>query len=104
MDSFETSFEVDETNQHTRYRIINRLGEGVHGIVLKAIDLTTNQLVAIKKIPLKTKHGAISLNAIREIKILQHSDCINVSYAIKYFMRILLIRKYNFEFIFLLFF
>lgn len=75
----ELKFEMSESSHQNRYEIINRLGEGVHGIVLKAIDLSNNQLVAIKKIPLKTKYGAVSLNAIREIKILQHSDCENVS-------------------------
>lgn len=68
-----------EESHQNRYNIIGRLGEGVHGVVLKAIDLTNNQFVAIKKIPLKTKYGGISPYAVREIKILQHSDCENVS-------------------------
>lgn len=61
-----------------RYKVIGKIGEGVHGIVLKAIDQTTNKHVAIKKILLRTKHGEISPNAIREIKILQHCDHPNV--------------------------
>lgn len=62
-----------------RYKLTGKLGEGVHGVVLKAIDLTLNKEVAIKKVSLKTKHGDISLSIIREIKVLQNCDCKYVS-------------------------
>lgn len=63
-----------------RYKIVGKIGEGVHGIVLKAIDLSdNNREMAIKKISLQTKYGDISPNAIREIKVLQNCDHKNVS-------------------------
>lgn len=68
-----------------RYKLTEKLGEGVHGIVLKAIDLTSNKDVAIKKVSLRTKHGDISLSTIREIKVLQNCDCTYVSRAIGHF-------------------
>lgn len=41
-----------------RYKILNKIGEGVHGVVLKAIDtLDGNKAVAIKKVSLRTKLG-----------------------------------------------
>lgn len=41
-----------------RYKILNKIGEGVHGVVLKAIDtLDNNKAVAIKKVALRTKLG-----------------------------------------------
>lgn len=55
-----------------RYKILHKIGEGVHGIVLKAEDLVTKQIVAIKKVSLRNKHGELSLSTIREIKALQH--------------------------------
>ncbi|XP_055384946.1 cyclin-dependent kinase 20 isoform X2 [Condylostylus longicornis] len=58
-----------------RYKMIGKIGEGVHGYVIKAIDLNTNKEVAIKKVPLRNKHGNISLTTVREIKVLQHSSC-----------------------------
>lgn len=43
-----------------RYKILQKIGEGVHGVVLKAIDTTEgNKVVAIKKVPLRTKFGGI---------------------------------------------
>lgn len=66
-----------------RYKYLQKLGEGVHGMVLKAHDLTTGKDVAIKKVSLRTKHGEISLSTVREIKALQHCDCKNVSIIIK---------------------
>lgn len=68
----------NDDNKQNRYQLLNRIGEGVHGVVIKAIDLRNNQIVAIKKIPLKTKYGGISPYTLREIKILQHCDCENV--------------------------
>lgn len=62
----------------SRYKLIKRIGEGVHGIVIRAIDLTTNRDVAIKKISLRTRHGDLSINAIREIKVLQYCEHKNV--------------------------
>lgn len=62
-----------------RYKLTEKIGEGVHGIVLRAIDLITGQDVAIKKISLRNKYGEIALTAIREIKTLQNCDHKNVS-------------------------
>lgn len=62
-----------------RYKYLQKIGEGVHGMVLKAQDLSTGKIVAIKKVSLRTKHGDISLSTIREIKALQHCNCKYVS-------------------------
>lgn len=58
-----------------RYKIVQKIGEGVHGLVLKAHDMSTNRDVAIKKVALRTKYQEISFSAIREIKVLQLCDC-----------------------------
>ena len=57
----------------SRYKILEKIGEGVHGCVFKALDLLHNRTVAIKKVALKNKFGNISLNTLREIKTLQLS-------------------------------
>lgn len=47
-------------NEYTpdKYKILQKIGEGVHGVVLKAIDTTqNNKFVAIKKVALRTKFG-----------------------------------------------
>lgn len=62
-----------------RYKVLQKIGEGVHGIVLKAQDLSNNRIVAIKKLPLRTKHGETSLSTIREVKSLQFCSCSYVS-------------------------
>lgn len=62
-----------------RYQMLGRIGEGVHGVVVKARDLSNDdKIVAIKKLTLRTKHGWIAPCAIREIKVLQNSQCENV--------------------------
>ncbi|XP_067632721.1 cyclin-dependent kinase 20 [Eurosta solidaginis] len=62
----------------SRYKIIDKIGEGVHGYVFKAIDLQRQKPVAIKKLALKNKFGNISLNTLREIKTLQFSHSENI--------------------------
>lgn len=62
-----------------RYKYLQKIGEGIHGMVLKAHDLTTDRMVAIKKVSLRTKYGDISLSTVREVKALQHCDCKYVS-------------------------
>lgn len=43
-----------------RYKILQKIGEGVHGVMLKAIDTAeNNKVVAIKKVPLRTKFGGL---------------------------------------------
>uniref|UniRef100_A0A336MKW1 Cyclin-dependent kinase 20 n=1 Tax=Culicoides sonorensis TaxID=179676 RepID=A0A336MKW1_CULSO len=57
-----------------RYKILGKIGEGVHGLVVKALDQKTNQFVAIKKLSLKNKNGGIQLSTLREIKVLQNCN------------------------------
>lgn len=62
-----------------RYKLLGRIGEGVHGLVIKAVDQTNNQFVAIKKLSLKNKNGGIQLSTLREIKVLQNCNYEHVS-------------------------
>lgn len=90
-----------------RYKIMQKIGEGVHGIVLKAIDTTENKTVAIKMVSLRTKFGGtvvncsckfishylvsgISPNTLREIKSLQHADCEYVGFPSRFSLSIIL--------------
>lgn len=59
----------------SRYKMLEKIGEGVHGCVFKALDLQRNRPVAIKKVALKNKFGNISLSTLREIKSIQLSKC-----------------------------
>lgn len=55
-----------------RYKILQKIGEGVHGVVLKAIDTTQdNKVVAIKKVSLRTKFGGLSLKFIKKFEIFE---------------------------------
>lgn len=56
------------------YQILGRIGEGAHGVVLKAKHVTTGELVALKKVPLKKVDDGIPNSALREIKALQESE------------------------------
>ena len=50
---------------------IEKIGEGTYGIVYKATDKITEQLVALKKIRLETESEGVPSTAIREISLLK---------------------------------
>ncbi|CCM02732.1 uncharacterized protein FIBRA_04839 [Fibroporia radiculosa] len=54
-----------------RYSKIEKIGEGTYGVVYKARDVTTNQVVAMKKIRLEAEDEGVPSTAIREISLLK---------------------------------
>ncbi|KAF6770361.1 hypothetical protein AHF37_10395 [Paragonimus kellicotti] len=48
-----------------QYHILGRIGEGAHGIVMKAKHIETDELVALKKIPLRKLVDGIPNTALR---------------------------------------
>ena len=60
------------------YVVMGRVGEGAHGIVMQARHKVSNQMVALKKIPLKRLEDGINEATIREIRALQQLDSIYI--------------------------
>lgn len=54
-----------------RYQRLEKIGTGTYGVVYKAIDTVTNQLIALKKVLFDTEPEGIPSTAIREICILR---------------------------------
>ena len=54
-----------------KYQKLDRIGEGTYGVVHKARDVTTGELVALKKIRLEHEDEGIPSTAIREISLLK---------------------------------
>ncbi|OCH89511.1 Pkinase-domain-containing protein [Obba rivulosa] len=61
-----------------RYAKIEKVGEGTYGVVYKAKDTTTNQVVALKKIRLEAEDEGVPSTAIREISLLKELKDDNV--------------------------
>ncbi|PSN58277.1 Cyclin-dependent kinase 2 [Blattella germanica] len=57
---------------------IEKIGEGTYGVVYKAQDKLTGNLVALKKIRLETETEGVPSTAIREISLLKELDHPNV--------------------------
>jgi len=53
-----------------RFERQNKLGEGTYGVVFKARDRQTEEIVALKKIRLENTDEGIPSTAIREISLL----------------------------------
>jgi serine/threonine protein kinase len=64
--------------QAERYERLEKLGEGTYGIVYKAKDTLTNDIVALKKIRLENEEEGMPSTAMREISILKELNHTNI--------------------------
>jgi len=64
---FNQDFIVDE-----RYNVTKELGQGAYGIVCAAVNVETNEGVAVKKVTNVFNKKILAKRALREIKLLQH--------------------------------
>jgi cyclin-dependent kinase len=65
----------------SKYQKLEKIGEGTYGLVYKARNLITNELVALKKIRLESEDEATPSTAVREISILkqlQHDNIVRL--------------------------
>ncbi|XP_042571733.1 cyclin-dependent kinase 10 isoform X2 [Cyprinus carpio] len=49
---------------------MNRIGEGTYGIVYRARDTRTNEIVALKKVRMDKEKDGIPISSLREINLL----------------------------------
>ena len=61
-----------------KYQRINKIGEGTYGIVYKARNKLTNEIIALKKIRLDHEDEGIPSTAVREITLLKELDHPNI--------------------------
>eukprot|EP00903_Cladosiphon_okamuranus_P006740 g6575.t1 len=61
-----------------RYQKLEKIGEGTYGVVYKAKDRVTNEIIALKKIRLEAEDEGIPSTAIREISLLKQLQHPNI--------------------------
>ncbi len=66
-----TSPEAPNLYLNIQYERLERAGEGTYGVVYKARDRYTNEIVALKKIRLEHEDEGVPSTAIREISFLK---------------------------------
>lgn len=66
-------------NRKSDYKVIGRIGEGAHGVVLKAKNRKTGEIVALKRMFNCKKDEKITISLLREIKSLQQINSPYVS-------------------------
>jgi len=54
-----------------KYKKIDKLGEGAYGVVYKAQNIITKDIVALKKIRLNSEEEGVPSTALREISLLK---------------------------------
>lgn len=61
-----------------RYQKLDKIGEGTYGVVYKAKDRVTGEIIALKKIRLEAEDEGIPSTAIREISLLKELQHPNI--------------------------
>lgn len=61
-----------------QYEKLDKIGEGTYGVVYKARNKQTGQILALKKIRLEQEEEGVPSTAIREISLLKELQHINV--------------------------
>lgn len=80
-----------------RYQKIEKIGEGTYGVVYKARDTVTNEIVALKKIRLEGEDEGVPPTAIREISVLKeisHENIVKLKDIVHSEARLYLIFEY----------
>jgi len=80
-----------------KYQKIEKIGEGTYGVVYKAKNRLTGDLVALKKIRLEAEDEGIPSTAIREISILkelQHPNIVRLHDVIHTEKKLTLVFEY----------
>ena len=77
-------FEIQPQDVHGRTRDVsefeklNRVGEGTYGVVYRARDTKTNELVALKRVRMDKEKDGIPLSGLREISTLMSCEHENI--------------------------
>ena len=68
----------EDLSRMERYMKLEKIGEGTYGVVYKAKDRVTGEVVALKKIRLDAEDEGIPSTAIREISLLKELQHQNI--------------------------
>ncbi|KNC80006.1 CMGC/CDK/CDK10 protein kinase [Sphaeroforma arctica JP610] len=63
------------------YKIMNQIGEGTYGIVYRALDIESGEIVALKRVRMEQENSGLPISALREITLLrklQHPNIVHV--------------------------
>jgi len=61
-----------------KYEIKEELGDGTYGVVYRAINLSTNEEVAYKKLKKQKDEEGVSSSTLREISLLRELQHVNI--------------------------
>ena len=67
-----------------RYRKLEKVGEGTYGVVYKARDTVSGDIIALKRIRLETEDEGIPSTAIREISVLKELHHPNIVQCVRH--------------------
>ena len=66
------------SREETRFTNLELLGRGAHGHVYRALDVLSNQYIAMKKIRLESEDEGVPSTAVREISLLKELQHPNI--------------------------
>lgn len=105
--SFKTFEKITVPEEHcygqcrpvTEFEKLNRIGEGTYGVVYRARDTVSNEIVALKKVRMEREKDGIPLSGLREISLLlslKHKNIVQLKEVVvgKHLDSIFLVMEY----------
>eukprot|EP00054_Salpingoeca_dolichothecata_P019113 m.118562 g.118562 ORF g.118562 m.118562 type:complete len:417 (-) comp23131_c0_seq4:32-1282(-) len=69
----------------SEFEKLNRIGEGTYGIVYRARDKKSSEIVALKRVKMKQETGGLPISSVREISVLtklRHENTVQLKYVV----------------------
>jgi hypothetical protein len=87
MDSIEEEISISESEYHSKYEEIERIGEGSYGCIVRIRDTRTGKMFARKAIPLVSPKSGVPISVFHEMQVGEKPEDERIHFHKRFFLR-----------------